>query len=114
MTPSSSGPTRPRFSKSWRWSWLALLATSTGGRSSSICVCSPTAVDSRSSSSGDIEETAGLLVVARMDVDAGDSRGDVHGVIGRVVLEGQPQVEAVLPEVLHDALLERGDLRVVA
>ena len=57
---------------------------------------------------------AALLVVAGVDVDAGDAGRHVHGVVGRIVLEGQAQVEAVRPEVLHHRLLELGDLRVVA
>ena len=46
------------------------------------------------------DPTGGLLVVAGVDVDAGDAGRHVHGVVRRVVLEGQPQVEAVGPQVL--------------
>ena len=58
-------------------------------------------------------EPAALLVVARVDVDAGHAGRHVHGVVGRIVLEGEPQVEAVGAQVLHHRLLELGDLGVV-
>ncbi len=54
-----------------------------------------------------------LLVVAGMDVDAGHARRHVHGVVGRIVLEGQSQVEAVGPQVVHHRLLELGHPGVV-
>ena len=56
---------------------------------------------------------AALLVVAGVDVDAGHAGRHVHGVVGRIVLEGEPQVEPVGAEVLHHRLLELGDLGVV-
>ena len=43
----------------------------------------------------------GLLVVARVDVHAGDPLGMEHGEVVGVVLEGQPQVEAVGAELVH-------------
>ena len=42
-----------------------------------------------------------LLVVAGVDVDAGDAGRHVHGVVRRVVLEGEPQVEPVGPQVVR-------------
>ena len=56
----------------------------------------------------------GLLVVTRVDVDARHAGRHVHRVVGRIVLEGEPQVETVDPEILHYRLLELGDLGVVA
>ncbi len=57
---------------------------------------------------------APLLVVAGVDVDAGDAGGDVHGVIGRVVLEGEAKVETMGAQVVDDRLFEFRHLRVVA
>ena len=54
------------------------------------------------------------VVVARVDVDAGDAGRHVHGVVLRVVFEGQAEVEPVLAEVVHGALLEPGDRGAVA
>jgi len=54
-----------------------------------------------------------LFVIAGVDVDAGHPGRHVHGVVGRVVLEGEPQVEAIRPEILHHRLLELGDLGIV-
>src|SRR5918995_3261071 len=56
----------------------------------------------------------GSVVVAGMDVDAGHARGVEHVDVAPVVLERQPQVEAVGPKVGHGFLLVAPGCGVVA
>ncbi len=54
------------------------------------------------------------VVVAGVDVDAGDALGMEHGEVVGVVLEGQSEVESVDPKFVHAVPLEPGHLGVVA
>ena len=74
----------------------------------------PAAGTRRTSGRRRVGPPTALLVVTRVDVDARHAGRHVHGVVGRIVLEGEPQVETVGPEILHYRLLELGDLGVVA
>ena len=57
---------------------------------------------------------ARLLVVAGVDVDAGDAHGVEHGEIVGVVLEGEAQVESEVAQLVHRVALVPGHLGVVA
>jgi apolipoprotein N-acyltransferase len=54
------------------------------------------------------------LVVAGVDVDARDPLLDEHGVVARVVLHGEAQIEPVAAELRHGQALEVADVRVLA
>jgi cytochrome P450 len=57
--------------------------------------------------------TTGSLVVAGVDVDAGNALGVEHGEVVGIVLEGQTEVEAEGPEFVDGVALEPGHLGVV-
>src|SRR5687768_955429 len=57
---------------------------------------------------------AGLVVIARMDVDAGDALGAEHLEVASVVFEGELESEAKAAQVVDGALLELAGSGVVA
>src|SRR6185437_13926642 len=54
------------------------------------------------------------VVVAAVEVDAGNALGAEHGHVPTVVLDGEAQLEAVVPQVPHRGLLEVAGHLVVA
>ena len=78
------------------------------------CRRAPSTVGRRSGTSGDGPSHLSSLVVAGMDVDAGDPLAVEHVAVAGVVLEGEPRLEAVGAQLGHRRTLEARHLGVVA
>ena len=74
-----------------------------GGLTAAILLQTSATPDDRNARGGRNPES---VVVARVDVDAGDALAVEHLVVASVVLEREAEVEAVGPQFGHGAVLE--------